>query len=269
MKVAISKWAGHLPFHIAKEKLDLEGIELVIVETGPIRSEMFFKGECDAMVCSSNALISEFDAICKTGKIVFVLYSMKDDAKTGSDVIFCKKEFKDAQNLFEKAKIGVIKHSLEHAIFEYYFFKKGCRHKKDYFFVDKAKGRKEYVALLSSGEIDAAVFCQPDLDTIMEKANETDEFHRFPDEQEIFWPILIEFLIVRNRHLYPQTQKLRKLIENYIKSVKTIGRMSPDGILKKVPRDIYPKRKIVTDILENILFEDIESNCKMFAKYKI
>lgn len=262
MKLAISTWAGHIPFYLAKENLKQESIELILDESGVRRKKMFYDGECGATLTSINALVSEFDTLYKNGRVVFVLYSMKDSAEIGSDVIVSKKEFENAQELYNKARIGVVYHSLEHFLFEYYFYLRGYSPKKDYFWVNKEKGRPEYVALLKKNEIDAAIFCQPYLSEVMKNG----KFHRFPDGQEIFWPVLIELLLVRLEYL--DSPQVEKLITCYMDGVKIMKQMTPTDILNKMPTKVYPNFEILTEILGNVYYHDLESNLKMFDEKK-
>jgi len=257
MRLGISAAALHLPFHLVEECLNKEGINLTIDTSGVERKELFRTGECAAIIDSPNSLLSLFPELPGIGKIVAVLYTVKKDVPIGSDVIICQKgkDIRTAQKLHE-SRLGVVRGGLEHFLFEYYFFLKSLPSiGENYVWCED---RPEYAIKLQEGAIDAAIFCQPALRSVLGD----NRFERFPDDQECFRSSLGAVLAIRNEFL--DSVQAQKLFYCYLEGVRALASSDDATIYHRVQRDIYEDISLVNEIRANIQYEDVERNRNFF-----
>jgi hypothetical protein len=250
-RAGLSNFIGNAPFHLVEDKYRGAGYEMIFGDDS--RLGRLVKGDYQIVAVSMNSVLLNLGMILGNAKVVYAYVKAAGD---GSDLIICRGEVNDAEQLAE-LRIGVQKASLEHFIFEYLFFLNGVKRRREYFWMN----RGEYHRAMKAEQIDAAVFCDPALSQILSD----DKFRLFGGDMKKVVLTAMGVIAIRQDTLTDDKGRIEEFVSILSEGIKAVD--SADDSMLKAKGGAFlaginsPKKKLLSEVA----FLSLEENRKLFA----
>jgi ABC-type nitrate/sulfonate/bicarbonate transport system substrate-binding protein len=217
-KAGFSGFIGKVPFMMMSGEYRCAGFDLTFGDNQ--RLERLLQNHYQIAVVRVNSILLNLDQIEDKSKVVDAYVKAIGN---GSDLIVCRGEVRDAHQL-SRLRIGLQKGSLEHFIFEYLFFTNGIKRETEY----KWMPRNAYAENLADGEIDAAVFCDPDLTQILKNSR----FQLFAGDMQDVALTAVGVIAVRKEFLSSKQDDVAQFISILRNGIEAVS-ASDDETLKR------------------------------------